>query len=152
MHIQSWLGKTPIPIVKIVLGKIENPQISGFFSSEAFVWIPVKCVCCVQGLSPFSAYSGWWGYHFKQGMQVLLLGWEAYMQQMCSRNQWDIVDHCHFVCWHVCWMTVSKSASRFIRDWFGGHREHSLQRKVKTPFKNLEISYLVILLSNLYRA
>jgi hypothetical protein len=49
-------------------------------------------------------------------------------------------------------MTVSKRVGQFIQDWFGGHREHSLQRKVKTPFKNLEISYLVVLLSNLYRA
>ena len=39
-----------------------------------------------------------------------------------------------------------------IQDWFGGHREHSLQRKVKTPFKNLEIIYLVVLLSNQCRA
>jgi hypothetical protein len=45
-------------------------------------------------------------------------------------------------------MTVSKRVGQFIQDWFGGHREHSLQRKVKTPFKNLEISYLVVLLSN----
>ena len=55
MHSQSWLGKTPIPIVSFVLGQIGNLLFSWFFSSEAFRWTCVKGACCVQLSAQLSA-------------------------------------------------------------------------------------------------
>ena len=57
-HIQSWLRKPSIPIVRIVLGWFKDPIFSVFFSSEAFRWTCVKGACCVQHSSQLLAWSG----------------------------------------------------------------------------------------------